>query len=481
MYLGIDLGTSGLKAVLLDENGTLIGQAIASLNVSQPQPGWSEQDPEDWWLALVQACKMLAVDHPLNSIRSIGLSGQMHGATLIDDKGRVIRPCMLWNDGRSIAQCSQLEKAVPDFRTRCGNLAMPGFTAPKLLWIQQNEPEHFNRIHKVLLPKDYLRYRLSGEFATDLSDASGTGWLNPVRRDWDEIIIGATGLEMSQLPRLYEGPELTDAVSSAASSVTGLPEVPLVAGASDNAGGALGMGLVDPGQSMLSLGTSGVIFTVSEGHRSAPQQTVHAFCHALPERWHQMTVSLCAGGSLAWLGSLLNRPVAELVSAVESSGRTETRVSYLPYLSGERTPHNNPNAVGQFFGLSLNTDTVDLTMAVLEGVTFSQVDGLHALHAAGVKPVEMNLIGGGSRSAYWRQLIADALCLPILTRDGGDVGPALGAARLARFADSQSSVNQVFTQPTLLETSEPRPSRRDYLESRLDRYRKLYQLTQSLT
>ena len=424
---------------------------------------------------------MLSDEQPLNGIKIIGLSGQMHGATLIDDKGRVIRPCILWNDGRSMEQCLQLENQVPDIRERSGNLVMPGFTAPKLLWVQQNEPEHFNRIDKVLLPKDYLRYRLTGDFATDLSDASGTCWLDPTRRDWDEIIVGATGLEMSQLPMLYEGPDITGIVSTTAASVTGLPQVPVVAGASDNAGGALGVGLVKPGQSMLSLGTSGVIFTVSDGHRAAPQQTVHAFCHALPGRWHQMTVSLCAGGSLNWLSRLLERPVEELIRAVVASERKETKVIYLPYLSGERTPHNDPNAVGQFFGLSVNTDAVDLTMAVLEGITFSQVDGLHALHVAGVNPVDMNLIGGGSRSAYWRQLLADALCLPILSRDGGDVGPALGAARLAQLADSQSSVAQVFTQPTLLQTNEPRLSRRDYLESQQDRYRKLYQLTRSLT
>ncbi|PTY35873.1 xylulokinase [Saccharospirillum sp. MSK14-1] len=480
MYLGIDLGTSGLKAILLNERGQLVAQATAPLTVSQPQPGWSEQAPEDWWQAMQSACAMLAKEQDLSAVRSVGLSGQMHGATLIDAAGDVIRPCMLWNDGRSGTQCDELEHRLPDFRERSGNLAMPGFTAPKVLWVAENEPDAFQRIDKVLLPKDYLRYRLTGEFASDMSDAAGTSWLNPAERRWDDQLLFVTGLTEANMPRLYEGPDVTGVVSAAASAATGLPQVPVVAGASDNAGGALGVGLIEPGQSMLSLGTSGVVFTVSDGHRAAPEQTVHAFCHALPGRWHQMSVNLCAAECLAWLSRITGRPVPELIAAVEDSGRTETSLTFLPYLSGERTPHNDPRARGQFLGLSVNTDAVDLTLAVLEGVTFAQVDGLHALHAAGVTPADMNLIGGGSRSAFWRQLLADALKIPTHARDGGDVGPALGAARLAQLADSKADWSEVFTQPQLMETCRPNAHRAAYLDAQLARFRALYKVSRPL-
>jgi xylulokinase len=485
MYLGFDIGTSGVKAVLLDESGAVRHQAITNYHVSQRQALWSEQDPQSWWDAcLATTAALKAEGAPLAAVKAIGLAGQMHGATLLDKSGVVLRPCILWNDGRSHAECLELEAAVGDFRERCGNMAMPGFTAPKLLWVRKHEPEVFARVAKVLLPKDFLQYRLTGRFASEMSDAAGTLWLDPARRDWDEILLAATGLDRSHMPELFEGCEPVGELTAEAAEALGLPQVPVVAGAGDNAGGAVGVGVIDPGQALLSLGTSGVLFVVSEQHHARPERTVHAFCHCLPRRWHQMSVSLSAANSLAWLARTVGVEVGELLRRLESSGKSETTTLFLPYLSGERTPHNDPRAVGQFHGLTNATDLNDLTTAVLEGVAYSFCDGLDALRAAGSTPTEIALIGGGARSALWRQLLADALEFPLVYRTGGDVGPALGAARLAMIGaaggDAEANIHRVCTQPPAQERYEPRAERTAYHQAKLARYRKLYDLTKAL-
>ncbi len=484
-YLGFDLGTSGVKAVLLDEAGAVRHQATANYGVSNPRPLWSEQDPELWWTACLETMAALRdAGAPLAAIRAVGLSGQMHGATLLDARGRVLRPCILWNDGRSHMQCAELEEAVSDFRVRCGNMAMPGFTAPKLLWVRQHEPELFRRIAKVLLPKDYVQYRLTGRYASEMSDAAGTLWLDPARRDWDDVLLAATGLDREQMPDLFEGCEPVAELSPGAAKALGVPRVPVVAGAGDNAGGAVGVGVIEPGQGLLSLGTSGVLFAVSEQHHACPERTVHAFCHCLPRRWHQMAVSLSAANSLAWLARTMAVEVGELLARLEQSGKTETRVLFLPYLSGERTPHNDPRAVGQFHGLTTDTHLDDLTLAVLEGVAYSFCDGLAALQAAGAQFREISLIGGGARSALWRQLLADALGKQLDYRTGGEVGPALGAARLAMIGaaggDVEAAITRVCRQPTAEAYYAPGAGRQDYHQTKLDRYRRLYTLTKAL-
>ena len=485
MFLGFDIGTSGVKAVLLDADGTVCYQATADHPVSNPQPLWSEQDPNLWWESCRTATAALkAQGAALDAVQAVGLSGQMHGATLLDAQGAVLRPCILWNDGRSYAECIELEASLPDFRERCGNMAMPGFTAPKLLWVRKHEPEIFAKIAKVLLPKDYLQYRLTGRFASEMSDAAGTLWLDPARRDWDEALLAATGLNRSHMPTLYEGCQVVGELTATAAAELGLPQVPVVAGAGDNAGGAVGVGVIDPGQGFLSLGTSGVLFVVSDAHHACPERTVHAFCHCLPNRWHQMAVSLSAANSLAWLAHTVGQEVAELLARLEASGKTETSVLFLPYLSGERTPHNDPRAVGQFHGLINATDLIDLTLAVLEGVAYSFCDGLDALRAAGSKPQELALIGGGARSPFWRQLLADALDLPLVYRTGGDVGPALGAARLAMIGaaggDVEVAIRRVCSQPPKQDDHPPRSARINYHQSKLQRYRALYALTKTL-
>ncbi len=485
MYLGLDIGTSGVKAVLLDAAGRIRHQARAPYAVSNPQPRWSEQDPELWGQAcLAVTAALRSAGAPLGAVQALGLSGQMHGATLLDRAGKVLRPCILWNDGRSQAECAELEAALPDFQARSGNMAMPGLTAPKLLWVRRHEPEVFRRTARVLLPKDYIRYRLSGIFATDMSDAAGTLWLDPGRRDWDDVLLAATYLERAHMPALYEGCEPVGEIGAAAAAALGLARVPIVAGAGDNPGGEVGAGVIDPGQGLLCVGTSGVLSVVSDRHLPCPDRTIHAFCHCLPGRWHQISVSLSAAGTLAWLARLVGRDVEELLIRLETSGRTETPVLFLPYLCGERTPHNDPAAVGHFHGLDSATDLADLTLAVMEGVAFACRDNLDVLAAVGARPLELALVGGGVRSARWRQLLADVMGIPLVYRTGGEVGPALGAARLAMVGvadgEREAAIQRICTPPPQRQRHEPRPDRDVYYRAKLERFRRLYQLTRPL-
>jgi len=435
MYIGIDLGTSGVKVALLNAQGEVAAIGSAPLQVSRPHALWSEQDPESWWLATDLAMQALAQQHALSEVKAIGLSGQMHGATLLDSAHRVLRPAILWNDGRSGEQCRELEQRVPASRQITGNLMMPGFTAPKLLWVRQHEPAIFQRVAKVLLPKDYLRWRLSGDFASDMSDASGTMWLDVARRDWSDAMLDACGLTRDQMPRLFEGNAVTGSLSKEIAARWGMPPVPLVAGGGDNAAGAVGVGMTEPGQGMLSLGTSGVYFVVSDGYMSNPQRAVHSFCHALPQRWHLMSVILSAAACLDWAAALTGcADVPQLLAEAERASENAAPLWFLPYLSGERTPHNNPQATGVFFGLTHQHGRPELARAVLEGVGYALAQGMDAVHECGVAPSSIMLIGGGARSALWRQMLADISGQTLDYCQGGEVGPALGAARLAQLA-----------------------------------------------
>ena len=435
MYIGIDLGTSGVKVALLNAQGEVAAVSSAPLQVSRPHALWSEQDPESWWLATDRAMQALAQQHALSEVKAIGLSGQMHGATLLDSEHRVLRPAILWNDGRSGEQCRELEQRVPASRQITGNLMMPGFTAPKLLWVRQHEPDIFQRVAKVLLPKDYLRWRLSGDFASDMSDAAGTMWLDVARRDWSDLMLDACGLTRDQMPQLFEGNAVTGSLSDEIAARWGMSAVPLVAGGGDNAAGAVGVGMTEPGQGMLSLGTSGVYFVVSDGYLSNPQRAVHSFCHALPQRWHLMSVILSAAACLDWAAALTGcADVPQLLAEAERADENAAPLWFLPYLSGERTPHNNPQATGVFFGLTHQHGRPELARAVLEGVGYALAQGMDAVHECGVAPSSIMLIGGGARSALWRQMLADISGQTLDYCQGGEVGPALGAARLAQLA-----------------------------------------------
>jgi xylulokinase len=481
MFLGIDLGTSSVKAVVLARTHRLVATASAPLTVDAPHPLWREQHPRDWWeacdAAVSAALRQLeASGRTAREIESIGLTGQMHGATLLDSAGDVLRPAILWNDGRAGAECTQLERRVPRSRQITGNLMMPGFTAPKLLWVARHEPELFGRVRHVLLPKDWLRLRLTGAFATDMSDASGTLWLDVGKREWNDELLAACGLSSLHMPLLHEGPEVTGTLLPQLARHWGLREVPVVAGASDNAAGALGAGVVHPGDAMVSLGTSGVVFVATGAFVSNTQQAVHSFCHALPRAWHLMSVMLSAASCLDFTASLLGeRDVAALLAQAEQRGLHGNTPLFLPYLNGERTPHNDPHAKAVFFGLDANTDRADMVNATLEGVCHGMAQGIAALQAVQPQLDRVSLIGGGSRSAYWAQMLADATGMRVVRHADSEVGPSLGAARLAWLAQDPHDGPYIFQAPAVTEAFEPQAARRALMLDRAVRFSRLYQ------
>ncbi|MEZ0168011.1 xylulokinase [Microvirga sp. TS319] len=479
MYVGIDLGTSGVKAVLIDGDGALIGEATAPLAVSRPHPLWSEQDPEAWWQATRAAVSRLGAAHSLEAVKGIGLSGQMHGAVLLDESGQVLRPAILWNDGRAGAECAELEQREPASRAITGNMAMPGFTAPKLLWVAKHEPDIFARTARILLPKDWIRLRLTGEAVSEPSDAAGTLWLDVEKRDWSPAMLAATGLDERHMPRLVEGTDVSGRLTREAAGALGLrPGVPVAGGGGDNAAGAVGIGVIRPGMAFLSLGTSGVIFVADATLRKDPERGVHAFCHCVPDMWHRMAVILSAASALSFAARLVGAASeAELLSDIESAGiqaPKHSRLVFLPYLSGERTPHNDPTATGVVFGLDASASRADLGRAVLEGVAFALADGLQALEAEGGRIETFSVIGGGARSRLWGRILAAALERPLKYHHGGEVGPALGAARLARIATSGVSLDEACPPPPLSHVIEPEAASVDVLKSRQILYRRLY-------
>lgn len=478
MYLGIDLGTSGVKVVLVDAGQKILAQAAAPLEVSRPHALWSEQDPADWWRATEGAMAALRREHApaLSEVRAMGLSGQMHGATLLDAADRVLRPAILWNDGRSGEACAELERRAPEILGVSGNLVMPGFTAPKLLWVARHEPEIFARTARVLLPKDWLRLRLTGEHASEMSDASGTLWLDVAARRWSEPLLAATGLEPSAMPRLYEGSAPTGALRPDVADAWGLGRGVVVAGGGgDQAAGAVGAGVVEPGQALLALGTSGVYFAAGERFAPHPAGGVHAFCHALPGRWHQMSVILSAASCLRWVAELTGaRDEAALLQEVEAVDRRLDALLFLPYLSGERTPHNDPNAKGVFFGMTHDTGRAELGRAVLEGVAFALADGQAALLEGGARIDSLAVIGGGARSALWGRILAAVLDRSLAYGAEAEVGPAFGAARLARLAATGEQPATVCTPPPTERVVTPDPELRDHYRERHRAYRRLY-------
>jgi xylulokinase len=469
MWLGLDIGTSGVKAVISDDGSTVVAEATAPLTVSRPQPLWSEQDPEDWWTAVTAAVTSLPAS-ARSAVRGVGLAGQMHGAVLLDADDRVLRPAILWNDGRAAAECAALGAA----ERVTGNLAMPGFTAPKLLWLRDHEPQIFARVAKVLLPKDWVRLRLTGDHATDMSDASGTFWLDVGQRRWSDEMLTACGMVAAHMPTAFEGTAMTGMLRSNVAAKLGLPVVPVAAGGGDNAAGAVGVGVVAPGDAFLSLGTSGVLFAVSDGFRPNPAEAVHAFCHALPGIWHQMAVILSAAASVDWATRLVGFPdVGAAVAAAEAADDRAVPL-FLPYLSGERTPHNDAQATGVLFGLTHDSDAASVVRAVLEGVAFALADGADALRAAGTRLNALTVIGGGSRSRFWGGILAAALGCRLDYVAGGDVGPAYGAARLARIAVTAEAVADVCTKPLVAFSIAPDEALVARLAPRRERFRRLY-------
>lgn len=474
MFLGIDIGTSGVKAILMDESGAVVETASAPLAVSRPHDLWSEQDPADWWAATNSAVSDLGLTKR-HVVKAIGLSGQMHGATLLDADDRALRPAILWNDGRSAKQCTAMEADVPDIGQITGNRAMPGFTAPKLQWVRENEPAIFAQVKSILLPKDYVRLRMTGEKASDMSDSAGTLWMDVGKRDWSDRMLGATGLDRSHMPKLFEGNQVTGQLRAELAEAWDMSRVPVVAGGGDNAAGAVGVGVVRPGDAFLSLGTSGVLFLANGGYTPNPAGGVHSFCHALPGRWHQMSVILSAASCIDWAAKLCGVAHAgAMFTAIEARGVPATTEMFLPYLSGERTPHNNPNAKGVLFGLTHESEAATIGQAVLEGVAFAFRDGMDALTDSGAHIDSITVIGGGAKSHYWGKILASVLDRPLIYRDGGEVGPAYGAARLAQLADTGASIDAVCTAPAILHVEEPDDRLVEHYSARMPKFRSLY-------
>ncbi|MCE8508274.1 xylulokinase [Ruegeria pomeroyi] len=457
MFIGLDLGTSGVRAVLVRPDGSVLESAEAGLQASHPYPGYSEQAPADWVAAARAALVALAQRHPpaMEHVAGLGLSGQMHGAVLLDETGAVIRPAILWNDSRSYAEAADLDgtEAVRDLS---GNIVFPGFTAPKLLWFARHEPQIFARVAKVLLPKDYLAYWLTGEIGTEMSDAAGTAWLDVAARDWSDRLLEAGGMRRDQMPDLREGTGIVGPVRPDLAADLGLPGgVQVVAGGADNAAAACGVGALAEGDGFVSLGTSGVLLAARNGFYPDPASAVHTFCHAVPGRWYQMGVILAATDSLNWLARITGAEPATLTAELGALGAPGP-VRFLPYLSGERTPHNDAAIRGAFLHLDIAQDRTDLTRAVVEGVSFALRDSLDALRATGADLPRLLAIGGGTRSRYWVELLATVLGLPLDLPEQGHFGAALGAARLAICGVTGADPAQVMTRPAIAETIDPR-------------------------
>ncbi|MBV9172118.1 MAG: xylulokinase [Chloroflexi bacterium] len=437
--LGIDVGTSGLRAVLLDEHGRTVDEASAMYGLRVPRPGWTEQDPDDWWTAAISALNELwERGHDARSIAAVGLTGQMHSLVLLDAEGNVCAPAILWSDQRTAAECGEIREriGVDALLQATGNVALPGFTAPKVLWVRRHWPNAYERARHLLLPKDFVRFRLTEVRATDVSDASGTLLFDVARRRWAAELLRTLQIDQSLLPPALEGTAYSGSISARAAQLTGLvAATPVIAGGGDNAAAAVGLNAVDPGVLMLSIGTSGVLFAPVREYPSSIDGRLHVFCHALPDRWHLMAVTLSAGGSLRWLRDVLAPLAPEegydwlMQRATEAPSGSDGLV-FLPYLTGERTPYADPNARGAFIGLHLGHRLEHLVRAVLEGVAFSQRQGLELIRDAGATPNVIRGAGGGLQSALWRQILADALEVELQTTQA-PVGAARGAAVLA--------------------------------------------------
>jgi xylulokinase len=477
-YLGIDIGTSGVKAILIDRSGKPLGEAAAdSVEPVRPHPGWSEQNPADWWGACLAALDALSKSHPseMAAARGIGLSGHMHGATLLGKNDEVLRPCILWNDGRSAAECTGMEAALPTLRQIAGNIAMPGFTAPKIAWVRKHEPEIYAKIAKVLLPKSYVRLLMTGDYVEDMSDASGTLWLDVQHRDWSDALLAVTGLNRLHMPRLVEGSQPSGDLKPELARRWGMAgKVVVAGGAGDNAAAAVGIGAIRPGEGFVSLGTSGVLFVSNETFRPNTAGGVHAFCHAIPNTWHQMGVILSATDSLNWLSGVTGRKQAELSALAERNFSGPGEEIFLPYLSGERTPHNDAGARASFVGLSHLSDQAALAQAVMEGVAFAFRDCQRVLNDAGTTLGRLFAVGGGSKSALWLKLIATNLDTEIALPEDGDFGGALGAARLGLCAAEGADPAEIMTMPGITRVTEPDASLRDAYTQQYARYRALY-------
>ncbi len=479
--IGIDSSTTATKAIAVDEAGSVVGTGSSEYSYETPRPLWSEQDPHLWWTGTVEAIGEALTKAGISGrgVGAVGLTGQMHGSVLLDDDGEVVRPALLWNDQRTGAECDHIREVLGDRLVPItGNDALTGFTAPKLVWVRDHEPEAWTRIHHVLLPKDYVRYRLTDAYATDVADGSGTLLFDVARRTWSPEVLEALDIDPAWMPKTYEGPEITGLISAEAAAATGLKAgTPVVAGGGDQSANGVGVGAVDPGVMALSLGTSGVVFAATTEPVIEPAGRVHSFCHAVPGRWHMMGVMLSAAGSLRWYRDALapGTEFGELAGEADEVPAGAQGLLFLPYLTGERTPHPDPLARGAFVGLTVRHDRRHLTRAVLEGVAFGLKDGLDLMTAAGMPPPsEIRASGGGTRSGVWRQILADVLGAEISIVETAE-GAAYGAALLASVGAGWFGSVREATEATVKTNpaASPGPDRRRYAEMHTV-YRDLY-------
>lgn len=474
--LGLDIGTTGARALLCDENGQVLAVATAEYPLSTPQPLWSEQNPEDWWRGACEALRTVVAQAGVApaQIAGLGLTGQMHGSVFLDEQDRVIRPALLWNDQRTAAECAEITQRVGAERliAIAGNPALTGFQAPKILWLRNHEPEHYARLAQVLLPKDYIRRKLTGVSATDAADAAGTLLLDLRRRDWSDDLLAALDIPRAWLPRVFEGPDVTGGILPEIAADLGLPaELPVIAGGGDNAAAAVGAGIVQPGIISSSIGTSGVLFAHSDEIALDPQGRLHTFCHSVPGRYHLMAVTLAAGGSFRWFRDTLRAVTGQSLSYDELTTLAAAvppgaeGLIFLPYLSGERTPHLDPLARGAFIGLTTRHTPAHMARAVMEGVVFSLRDGLEIMRSLGIAPDQIRATGGGGKSPLWRRLQADIYATDVATL-AAEEGPAYGAALLAGvgarvFRDVDDAVARCVTLTTTTTPDEHTVARYD--------------------
>lgn len=482
-FIGLDLGTSGVRGILVDQAGTVLAEADAPLETRHPHQSWSEQDPDSWITACDHVMRALAAagGTAFKDLKGIGLSGHMHGATLVDADGKALRPCIMWNDTRSASQAAALD-ANPVMRDASANIVFPGFTAPKLQWVAQHEPDVFSKVFKVLLPKDYVRLWLTGLWLSDMSDSAGTSWLDVGARAWSEAALEASGMRRDQMPDLVEGSAPGGMLRDTLRTEWGLTGPVVVAGGgADNAAAACGIGCLNEGDGFLSLGTSGVLLAARDGFSPAPETAVHTFCHAVPDRWYQMGVILSATDSLNWLARHAGEDPATLSKALPDRIDGPSPTLFLPYLSGERTPHNDATIRGAFLGLDIATDKSALTRAVMEGVGFALRDCHAALTQTGADLKTVFAVGGGARSRFWLETLATLMDLPLSVPAAGELGAAMGAARLAICATTSAPPDDVMTPPAVADVIEPRRDLTTAYDAAYARYRAAYPAIRSLS
>jgi len=489
LLLGIDIGTSGSKAVLVAPDGSVRAEATGEYPMAVPRPGWAEQEPEDWWQSTVASIRQVLMHAGGDSITGIGLTGQMHGLVLLDEAGKVLRPCIMWNDQRTAAQCAEIEQKIGRAKLieLAGKPALTGFTAGKILWVRENEPDIYRRARHVLLPKDYVRFRLTGTLAMDVADGSGTLLMDVRKRVWSDELLRLLDIPREWLPPLHECHEVVASVSAGAASTAGLRAgTPVVAGAGDQAAQSLGTGIAREGVVSFTIGTSGVVFAATNEYRFDPTGELHAYCHAAPDTWHLMGVTLSAGGSLRWFRDTLCQPEKDeaartgrdvydiITEPAATAPAGSDGLLFLPYLTGERTPHADPDARGVFFGLTLRHSKAHMARAVLEGVTFSLRECLDLLCALGQSCARVRVSGGGSRSAFWRQMMADVFQTEIVEVNVTQ-GAAYGAALLAGVGTGVYMDAEQACERTVHETgsTKPRPNAGAYADA-YERYRALY-------